>query len=123
LGSPDSLAFGGWSDTNNDTDLDDHDHNDTHIPSLGHVFLTSNDMVTYTKEWALSIGYALVIARSTTKDDELTRIYLRCDRGGKPKAGQESSRLIDCKYQLAGHKRSNGWILSCDQSKGNYTIY
>ena len=71
-----------------------HDHNDTpYIPSLGHVFPTSDEIVTYAKEWALSMGYALVIARSTTKDDELTRIYLRCDRGGKPKARQESSRF------------------------------
>ena len=73
------------------------------IPSLGHIFPTSKELVAFAKEWAQSIGYALVIARSTTKDDELTRVYLRCDRGGKPKARQESSCLIDCKYQLASH--------------------
>jgi hypothetical protein len=54
------------------------------------------------------MGYALVIAKSTTKDNELTRIYLQYDQGRKPKARQESSRLIDCKYQLAGYKRLSG---------------
>ena len=74
---------------------DDRDHDDTpYIPSPGYVFPMSNEMVIYAKKWALSMGYALVIARSTTKDEELTRIYLQCDQGRKPKARQESSRLI-----------------------------
>jgi hypothetical protein len=68
------------------------------------------------------IGYALVIARTTKNKDEITRVYLRCDRGGRPKAGQENTRLIGCKFQLAGHLREGGWMLSCDQTKGKIYI-
>jgi hypothetical protein len=68
----------------------------------------------------LSYGYTLVLARSTKKDGKLTRVYLRCVRGGKPKAKQEKTRLIECPYQLVGHLRQDGWILSCDSNKGLY---
>jgi hypothetical protein len=111
-----SDLFGDWDST-------DDDHHIENIPSLGHIFSTHEEMITYTKEWALTVGYALIIARTTKRDNELTRVYLRCDRGGKPKAGQEKTRLIDCQYQLAGHLRIDGWVLSCDQSKGKSATF
>jgi hypothetical protein len=73
-----SDLFGAWDST-------DEDHLED-LPSLGHMFSTYKEMITYTKEWALTVSYALVIARTTKIDDELTRIYLRCNRGGKLKA-------------------------------------
>jgi hypothetical protein len=107
-----SDPFGGWSDSEADETLED-------IPSLGHVFPDSQGLVDFAKDWAESVGYALVIARTTKNNkDEVTRVYLRCDRGGRPKAGQENTRLVDCKFQLAGHLREGGWMLSCDKSKG-----
>ena len=67
LGSLDSLSFGSWSDTDSGSDTDT-----PYIPSLAYIFPTPDKIVTYTKEWALLVGYALVITRSTTKDNELT---------------------------------------------------
>jgi hypothetical protein len=79
-----SDPFGGWSDSEVDETPKD-------IPSLGHIFPDSQGLVDFAKDWAESIRYALVIARTTKNNkDEITRIYLRCDRGGRPKAGQEN---------------------------------
>lgn len=131
LGGIDDIPFGGWSDSDNDSndsnnsdgslEIGDEDGAPPAVPPLGRIFATHEEMVLYAKEWTLSYGYTLVTGRTTKgKDDELNRIYLRCDRGGKPKAGQKQTRLVDCQYQLAGHLRSNGWVLSCDKSKGNF---
>ena len=111
-----SDPFDGWSDSENDEAT-------RNIPSLGHIFSDSEELIAFAKDWAKSVGYALVTGRTTKKNDKLTRIYLRCDRGGKPKARQESTRLIDCKFQLAGHLRADGWILSCNESKGKVYLY
>jgi hypothetical protein len=106
-----SDAFGDFDNSDDEDTLD--------LPSFSHIFQTDVDLVEYAQGWAIEAGYALIIARSACNDEgEKTRVYLRCDRGGKSKAGQESTRLIDCKFQLAGHQRNQGWILSVDQSKG-----
>src|SRR5271168_2919170 len=52
-----SDLFGGWSDSEADETLKD-------IPSLGHIFPDSQSLVDFAKDWAESIGYALVIART-----------------------------------------------------------
>ena len=89
------------------------------LPAFGHIFQTDADLVEYAQGWAIEARYALVIARSTRDDSgEKNRVYLRCDRGSKPKAEQETTRLIDCKFQLAGHRREEGWFLLVDKSKG-----
>src|SRR6266487_2733461 len=97
------------SDCNTDPfgDFDSSKNDDTpELPSFGHVFQTSGDLVEYAQGWGVEAGYALIIARSTRNNvGEKSRVYLRCDRGGRPKAGQETTRLIDCKFQLAGHLR------------------
>jgi hypothetical protein len=111
-----SDPFGGWSDSEDNKTT-------RNIPSLGHIFSTSEELIAFAKDWAESVGYALVTARTTKKNDKLTRVYLRCDRGSKPKARQESTRLIDCKFQLAGHLRADGWTLSCNESKGKVYLY
>jgi hypothetical protein len=106
-----SDAFGDFDNSSDEDTLD--------LPSFSHIFQTDVDLIEYAQGWAIEAGYALIIARSTCNDKgEKTRVYLRCDRGGKSKAGQESTRLINCKFQLAGHQRDQGWILSVDQSKG-----
>jgi hypothetical protein len=83
-----------WSDSGSDSGVE----TPPTIPPLGCIFSTHEDLLTYAKEWTLPYGYTLVLARSTKKDGRLTRVYLRCDRGGKPKAGQEKTRLIECPY-------------------------
>lgn len=101
-------------------DFDNSENDDTpKLPSFAHIFHTSNDLIEYAQGWGIEVGYSLVIRRSTHDDSgEKNRVYLRCDRGTLPKAGQETTRLIDCKFQLAGHRRDEGWLLSVDQSKG-----
>jgi hypothetical protein len=67
-----SDPFDGWSNSEaNETPED--------IPSLGHIFPDSQGLVNFAKDWAESIGYALVIARTTKNKDEITRVYLQCD--------------------------------------------
>jgi hypothetical protein len=101
-------------------DFDSSESDDTpQLPSFGYVFQTSEDLVEYAQGWGIEARYALIIARSTrNRAGKKSRVYLRCDRGSLPKVGQETTRLIDCKFQLAGHLRDKGWILSVDQSKG-----
>jgi hypothetical protein len=101
-------------------DFGNSEDNDTlELPSFAHLFPTFNDLIEYSQSWAIGAGYSLVIRRSTCDDSgEKNRVYLRCDRGTLPKAGQETTRLIDCKFQLAGHRRDEGWLLSVDRSKG-----
>ena len=119
------------SDSFGDFDSSESDHESDHtpeLPSFAHIFQTLDDLIKYVQGWGIETGYALVILRSTCDDSgEKNRVYLRCDRGSLPKAGQETTRLIDCKFQLAGHRRDKGWLLSVDQSKGilyivNFTL-
>jgi hypothetical protein len=102
------------------SDFDSSKNDDTpELPSFAHIFHTSDDLIEYTQGWGIEAGYSLVIQKSTRNDSrEKNRVYLRCDRGTLPKAGQETTRLIDCKFQLAGHRRDEGWLLSVDYSKG-----
>jgi len=113
----DSFADFNSSESGNDT---------PELPSFGRIFQTDDELIKYAQEWGIEAGYPLVILRSTRdrKTGEKDRVYLRCDRGSKPKPGYETTRLIDCKFQLAGHRKDNSWILSVDQSKGKllYTI-
>ena len=96
-----SDAFGDFDNSDDEDTLD--------LPSFSYIFQTDVDLIEYAQGWAIKAGYALIIARSTCSNKgEKTRTYLRCDRGGKPKAGQESTRLINCKFQLAGHRRDQG---------------
>jgi hypothetical protein len=93
------------------------------LPSFGRIFQTEDELVKYAQDWGIEASYPLIILRSTRdKTGKKDRVYLRCDRGGKPKSGQEVTRLIDCKFQLAGHRKDEGWILSVDQSKGKFII-
>jgi hypothetical protein len=93
------------------------------LPSFGCIFQTNDMLIKYAQEWGIEAGYPLIILRSTRdKTGKKDRVYLRCDRGGKPKPNQEVTRLIDCKFQLAGHRKDEGWILSVDQSKGKFII-
>jgi hypothetical protein len=99
------------------------DNDPLKLPSFGRIFRTDDELVKYAQDWGIEAGYPLIILRSTRdKTGKKDRVYLRCDRGGKPKSGQEVTRLIDCKFQLAGHRKDEGWILSVDQSKGKFTI-
>ena len=89
------------------------------LPSFAHIFQTDADLVEYAQGQAIRARYVLIIARPTRDDtSKKTRVYLQCNRGSLPKAEQESTRLIDCKFQLAGHRRDQGQILLVDQSKG-----
>jgi hypothetical protein len=80
------------SDAFGDFDNSDDDDDTLDLPSFSYIFQTDVDLIEYAQGWAIEAGYALIIARSTCNDEgEKTRAYLRCDRGGKPKAGQEST--------------------------------
>ena len=81
------------------------DSNDTsELPSFGYIFQTDDKLVKYAQDQGIEAGYPLIILYSTRdKTGKKDRVYLRCDRGSKPKPSQEVTRLIDCKFQLAGH--------------------
>ena len=105
---PNSFADFSSSDSDSDSFADfssSEGGDDTlELPSFGHVFQTDDMLVKYAQDWGIEASYPLIILRSTRdKAGEKDRVYLRCDRGGKPKPGQEVTRLIDCKFQLAGH--------------------
>jgi len=113
----DSNSFADFNSSNSGDDTSE-------LPSFGHIFQTEDEIVKYAQNWGIEAGYPLIILRSTRDRNtgQKDRIYLRCDRGGKPKPGQEVTRLIDCKFQLAGHRKDEGWILSVDQSKGKFIV-
>ena len=117
----DSNSFANFDSSDDDTS----ERNDaSELPSFGRIFQTDDELVKYAQDWGIEAGYPLIILRSTRdrKTGEKDRVYLRCDRGGKPKPGHEVTRLIDCKFQLAGHRRDEGWILSVDESKCKYKL-
>jgi hypothetical protein len=59
-------------------DSDSSENDDTpELPSFGHVFQTSDDLVEYVQGWGVEAGYALIIARSTRNNvGEKSRVYL-----------------------------------------------
>ena len=114
--SSDSDSFADFSSLEGSNDTSE-------LPSFGYIFQTDDKLVKYTQDQGIEAGYPFIILCSTRdKTGKKDRVYLRCDRGGKPKPGQEVTRLIDCKFQLAGHRKDEGWILLVDRSKGKFII-
>ena len=85
------------------------------------------------QEHAGSQGYAVVKGITKRfKDGPFRKIWLRCDRGGKPEKNSKStgkrvtsSRLIDCPFQvIAQRTRINGvstdWALTVDNPEHNH---
>jgi hypothetical protein len=101
-----------FADFNNSKSGDD----TSELSSFGHIFQTEDELIKYTQDWGIEAGYPLVILRSTRDRNtgQKDQVYLQCDQGGKPKPSYEATRLIDCKFQLAGHQKDEGWILSVD---------
>ena len=88
----DSDSFADFSGSESDNDASD-------LPSFGCIFQTDNELVKYAQDWGIEAGYPLIILRSTRdKTGKNNRVYLRCDRGSKPKSGQEVTRLINYKF-------------------------
>ncbi len=75
-------------------------------PPVGELCVSDEKLIAAANTWAGARGYALIVSRSNkNKRGIKDKIWLRCDRGGKPggTAGQKrlhaGSRLIECPFK------------------------
>ena len=90
-------------------------------------FPDRDELLSTTKEWAGSQGYAVVIARS-----RFNRLWLKCDRGGtyenrrnltpdQRKRKRSDSRLLGCPFRmLASVKKDGRWRVETEVSEHNH---
>jgi hypothetical protein len=94
------------------------------------VYLSLEELILAVNHHAESEGYAVVKQRSkkSPKTDQVVKVYLRCDRGGKPddksheqKRKHSATRLVDCPFScFALDKADVGWILVVRDSSHNH---
>ena len=53
-GRVDDIPFGGWSDSDSKSDLDVDDEAPPSVPSFKHIFTSSDELIVYSKDWAMS---------------------------------------------------------------------
>ena len=105
-------------------------------PPTNHVFETRNEAQKYCQKWAKEHGYA-VVTQSTrrrdppigsTESSEIYKVWLQCDRGGKPRkvptnqqARSRTSQKIDCPFRLLLRQDSNlNWSIDQLNSAHNH---
>ncbi len=76
------------------------------LPPVGELYVSDEKLIAAVNTWAGTHDYALIVSRSNkNKRGIKDRIWLRCDRGGKPGGtdGQKRlharSRLIECPFK------------------------
>ena len=99
-------------------------------PEDGLCYPTLDGLIKQIQEHAAPQGYAVVQGRSKrNKKDEKRKVWLRCDRGGRPEKNTKShgkrvtgSRLIDCPFKLTASLSPvyDGWIMKVENGTHNH---
>ncbi len=98
-------------------------------PPVGELYVSDEKLIVATNTWAEAHGYALVVSRSKkNKRGIKDKIWLRCDRGGKPggTGGQKrlhaGSRLNECLFKAIGKWSlvEAGWMLRIEDPAHNH---
>ncbi|KAD3067751.1 hypothetical protein E3N88_35631 [Mikania micrantha] len=92
------------------------------------IFISVEELMAWVKSRALDNGYVVVTGRSKKKKgtDEVNKIWLLCDRGGKHNSTailrRTGSKKIGCPFKLIGTYDidSYGWKLQVRNDKHNH---
>lgn len=96
------------------------------LPPPPRTFKDREELLTYAREFGVSQGYVLTIRKSKRNNS----VVLGCDRGGShrnrrnseaPKRKRkESSRLIDCPFEIVGKKDDDVWEIKIRNGEHNH---
>nr|XP_043627293.1 uncharacterized protein LOC122598879 [Erigeron canadensis] len=94
--------------------------------STDEVFKSRQDLMDWVQDVGRSLGYVIVTKRSKSKRGYMSKVNLKCDRGGifksKSSIRTTGSKKINCPFELVGkyYKVNDLWVLEVICEKHNH---